>query len=156
PLLLWRLVRRAVDISAFPEAWRGWVANPTAVAWLVGQGEDDLPHGARLIPPERFAMKPVLYPEEIAALHQFFELGYEHHLTSVEFELLGPLGSGRGTLSGQFAASKNKALLHVDGTALASGATEAEISERVVEAVRAATLRDSILFWDERAEPQAT
>lgn len=155
PLLTWKLLRRAPDAGSYAEAWRGWIASPAAVAWLSGQGTDDLPHGARLVLPARFENLPRLYPQELAMLEEFFALSSTRHSATLEFELAGPAGTGRSMLTGQFAARKDKSLLHVDGPALSSGLPESEIAERVAEAVRAAALRESILFWDEGPEAHA-
>ena len=153
PVLYWRLLRRAPDTGLFPEAWRGWVANSAAMAWLGSQKEDDLPHGVRLISDRQFQNQPVLYPKESALLDQFYNLGLARYPATVEFELVGPEGSGRATLAGQFAAAKGKSLMYVDSAALTAGAPDAEVAERVVEAIRAATLREAILLWDEGNDP---
>ena len=156
PLLVWSLVRRTIDTAVLPEVWRGWAANPAAMAWLAMQGEDDLPRGSHLQPADHIAGKPVLYAEELAMLDEFYSIGSKRELTTMEFELVGPAGSGRATLSGQFAAFKSKPLLHVDGGVLAGGLPESETPHCVIEALRAAALHDAILFWDEPGEANAS
>ena len=153
PLLYWHLLRRAPDAGLFPETWGGWLANASAMAWLLSQGDDDLPHGARLVPAGQYKDLPALYPDEAVALEHFYTLALARSPATIEFELLGPDGSGRSTLAGQFAAAKEKSLLYVDSAVLTTGANDIEVAERVVAAIRAATLRDAILLWDEGSDP---
>jgi len=149
PLVSWGLVRRAPEGVAVPDAMRGWSADPSVVAWLAGEGTEDLPRGLTLYEPDAFEQLPVLYEGVMRGAEEFIALREAEAEATVEVELVGPPGSGRRTLAGQLAARRGRPLLAVSGELFLEGVPEGEAHARVQEAVRAALLHDALLYWDE-------
>jgi AAA+ superfamily predicted ATPase len=154
-LLNWRVLQCAPDAMSGPDTLRGWLPNPAIVTWLTRNDSSDLPHGARIVAFEQFVALPQLYANELRVMEEFFALMPDHAPVKLEFELVGPNGSGRLTLSGQFAARRRQRLLAVDAAVLLGDLADTEVPERVISVIRASRLRDLILFWGEGSEPHA-
>ncbi|MEK6676305.1 MAG: AAA family ATPase [Planctomycetota bacterium] len=155
-LVRWGLIGRVTEPVFRSGSLTAWSADPALTRWLLEAGDEDLPRGAVLSRPEEFNELPRLYPKILTSMLSFAAEMERGGVPAINMELLGPPGSGRRTLAGQFAALRRQAVLVVSESVLLRGATEGEIEGRVVSALRAARLRNAVPYWafDGQDHPQ--
>ncbi|MCC6393699.1 MAG: ATP-binding protein [Bryobacterales bacterium] len=144
PLVRWHMAQPAEGVANPWAAASPWTADPQLLRWLVeGQAADGvLGMHAQWLRVEW----PCLYPETLAAMKNSLVAIGRRQRVSVEIEIAGPKGAGRGTLAAQLCASLGIALLAVDAQALAQMEGSAA-GERVQRAVRLARLCGGAVLW---------
>ena len=158
-LLRWRLAYPLGGESAW-RATTAWQADPAVV--LSVKAERWIAHGlersTRIISAGEARLLPCLYPELLARM--VAELASESLCNGdrkCEVALVGPEGSGRETLAGQFAAATNRSLLSVTTSllrdpAVVSGGPK---GDELVQAARLAQATGSILYWRDAEQVSA-
>lgn len=158
-LVRWRLAHPAEGVQ---NAWGSaapWIADSHIVSWITrGPCLDPaLSSSVEMVPPAGVAKHPCLYPDQLQSLLEFVQALCQHrdqsgdHLgVPVEIELVGPPGTGKRTLAGQFSAALGASLLVVN--AAASFGPEVPFVtalDRVVRAARLARLASAVLYWQD-------
>jgi AAA+ superfamily predicted ATPase len=144
PLVRWHLAQPVEGVANPWAAASPWTADPQLLRWLVeGQASD----GVLGLHAQWLRVEwPCLYPETLAAMKNSLVAIGRRQRVSVEIEIVGPKGAGRGTLAAQLCQSLGIALLAVDAQALAQ-MEASSAGERVQRAVRLARLCGGAVLW---------
>ena len=150
-LMTWRLARPAHGEAA-TRAATAWQVDEAVVLSVKAESWIDpvLSRCARFISPEEAKQLPCLYPEVLAQLLSDLSSGsLESSDREVEIVLTGPEGSGRQTLTAQFAAAVGRHLLSVKLPLLAPAATTPAESriDALIPAARMAHVAGCVLYW---------
>lgn len=130
-LVEWALARQ-LDPGAAPEVTTGWVADRGVLPWLLGGGGGSDPVEPANVP------QTVLYPAELDAIERLVTAAGSDAPRTIEIELVGLTGSGRGVLAAQLAARLGRGFF-------ASGPVDT--AEQAIRVARAARLADAVLYW---------
>jgi hypothetical protein len=153
-IVRWRVAQPLDGIAAPWSLQAPWVADADIVAWLSEDEERDASSLGPSLARAREAPSICLYPAVLAAMRNFIAAMSSASAADgdpppdLEYELVGPPGSGRRTLAIQLCAILGRPMIVADAARLLGPDTApATAIDNIVRATREARLSGATLFW---------